>query len=36
MPIAREVYSIVNEGRSPEDSFRGLLRTKPTTESAAG
>ena len=36
MPIAREVYSIVHEGRSPEDSFRGLLRTKPTTESAAG
>ncbi len=36
MPIAREVYSIVHEGRSPEDSFRGLMRTRPTTESAAG
>ena len=36
MPIAREVFSIVHEGRSPEDSFRGLLRTRPTTESAAG
>jgi glycerol-3-phosphate dehydrogenase (NAD(P)+) len=36
MPIASEVFSIVHEGRSPEDSFRGLLRTRPTTESAAG
>ncbi|MGH9003777.1 MAG: NAD(P)H-dependent glycerol-3-phosphate dehydrogenase, partial [Acidimicrobiia bacterium] len=36
MPIAREVFSIVHEGRSPEDSFRGLMRTKPTTETAAG
>ncbi len=36
MPIAREVFSIVHEGGSPEDSFRGLLRTRPTTESAAG
>ena len=36
MPIAREVYSIVHEGRSPEDSFRGLMRTRPTTEAAAG
>ena len=36
MPIAREVFSIVHEGRSPADSFRGLMRTKPTTESAAG
>ncbi len=36
MPIAREVFSIVHEGRSPEEAFRGLLRTRPTTESAAG
>jgi glycerol-3-phosphate dehydrogenase (NAD(P)+) len=36
MPIAREVFSIVHEGRSPEDAFRGLLKTRPTTESAAG
>ena len=36
MPIAREVFSIVHEGRSPEESFRGLMRTRPTTESAAG
>jgi glycerol-3-phosphate dehydrogenase (NAD(P)+) len=35
MPIAREVYGVVNEGRSPEDAFRGLFRTRPTTELAA-
>jgi glycerol-3-phosphate dehydrogenase (NAD(P)+) len=35
MPIAREVYHVVNEGRSPADAFRGLLRTRPTTELAA-
>jgi glycerol-3-phosphate dehydrogenase (NAD(P)+) len=36
LPIAREVYYVVNEGRTPADSFRGLLRTTPTTELAAG
>jgi glycerol-3-phosphate dehydrogenase (NAD(P)+) len=36
VPIAREVYSVVHEGRRPEDAFRGLLRTRPTTEAAAG
>jgi glycerol-3-phosphate dehydrogenase (NAD(P)+) len=35
MPIAREVYGVVNEGRSPEDAFRGLFKTRPTTELAA-
>jgi glycerol-3-phosphate dehydrogenase (NAD(P)+) len=35
MPIAREVYFVVNEGRSPQEAFRGLLRTTPTTELAA-
>jgi glycerol-3-phosphate dehydrogenase (NAD(P)+) len=35
MPIAREVYCVVNEGRSPQEAFRGLLRTRPTTELAA-
>jgi glycerol-3-phosphate dehydrogenase (NAD(P)+) len=35
MPIAHEVYRVVNEGRSPADAFRGLLRTRPTTELAA-
>jgi glycerol-3-phosphate dehydrogenase (NAD(P)+) len=36
LPIAREVYEVVNEGRAPQDAFRGLLRTTPTTELAAG
>jgi glycerol-3-phosphate dehydrogenase (NAD(P)+) len=35
MPIAREVYCVVNEGRTPEQAFEGLLRTRPTTELAA-
>jgi glycerol-3-phosphate dehydrogenase (NAD(P)+) len=35
VPIAVEVYGILYEARAPEDSFRGLLRTRPTTEAAA-
>jgi glycerol-3-phosphate dehydrogenase (NAD(P)+) len=35
MPIAREVYRVVNEGTSAEEAFRGLFRTRPTTELAA-
>jgi glycerol-3-phosphate dehydrogenase (NAD(P)+) len=35
MPIAHEVYCVVNEGRSAQEAFRGLLRTTPTTELAA-
>ena len=35
MPIAREVYAVVNEGRTAQEAFRGLLRTRPTTELAA-
>jgi glycerol-3-phosphate dehydrogenase (NAD(P)+) len=35
MPIAYEVYCVVNEGRTPQEAFRGLLRTEPTTELAA-
>jgi glycerol-3-phosphate dehydrogenase (NAD(P)+) len=35
MPIAREVYGVVNEGRTAQEAFRGLLRTRPTTELAA-
>jgi|SRR5947209_13751181 len=35
MPIAREVYLVVNEGHTAEEAFRGLLRTRPTTELAA-
>jgi glycerol-3-phosphate dehydrogenase (NAD(P)+) len=36
MPIAREVYGVCHEGRTPREAFRGLLRTLPTTELAAG
>ncbi len=36
LPIAREVHGVINEGRSPQDAFRGLLRTRPTTELQAG
>jgi glycerol-3-phosphate dehydrogenase (NAD(P)+) len=35
MPIAREVYLVVNEGRTAAEAFAGLLRTRPTTELAA-
>ena len=35
MPIAREVYLVVNEGRTAQEAFQGLLRTRPTTELAA-
>jgi glycerol-3-phosphate dehydrogenase (NAD(P)+) len=35
MPIAREVYRVVNEGRPAQEAFRGLFRTRPTTELAA-
>jgi glycerol-3-phosphate dehydrogenase (NAD(P)+) len=34
MPIAQEVYCVVNEGRSAQEAFRGLMRTRPTTELA--
>jgi glycerol-3-phosphate dehydrogenase (NAD(P)+) len=35
MPIAHEVYMVVNEGRTAQEAFRGLMRTRPTTELAA-
>jgi glycerol-3-phosphate dehydrogenase (NAD(P)+) len=35
MPIAREVAGVINDGRSAQDAFQGLLRTRPTTELAA-
>ncbi len=35
MPIAREVDGVVNRGQPAQDAFRGLLRTRPTTELAA-
>jgi glycerol-3-phosphate dehydrogenase (NAD(P)+) len=36
MPIAREVDGVVNAGRTAQQAFRGLLRTKPLTEREAG
>ena len=36
LPIAREVFRVVHEGRTPIEAFRGLLRTRPTHEMAAG
>jgi glycerol-3-phosphate dehydrogenase (NAD(P)+) len=36
MPIAREVFGVCHEGRTAREAFRGLLRTAPTTELAAG
>jgi glycerol-3-phosphate dehydrogenase (NAD(P)+) len=36
LPIVREVHGVINEGRSPQDAFRGLLRMRPTTELQAG
>lgn len=35
MPIAREVYGVVHEGKTPEEAYRGLFKTRPTTELAA-
>jgi len=35
MPIAYEVYAVLHEGRTASEAFRGLLRTRPTTELAA-
>jgi glycerol-3-phosphate dehydrogenase (NAD(P)+) len=36
VPMAQEVYCVCHEGKKPEEAFRGLLRTRPTTEQAAG
>jgi glycerol-3-phosphate dehydrogenase (NAD(P)+) len=35
-PIIREVLGVCHEGRTPREAFRGLLKTAPTTELAAG
>jgi glycerol-3-phosphate dehydrogenase (NAD(P)+) len=32
MAIAAEVDAVVNDGRSPRDAFRGLLRMAPSHE----
>jgi glycerol-3-phosphate dehydrogenase (NAD(P)+) len=36
VPIIDEVFCVCHEGRTPRQAFRGLLRTVPTTELAAG
>jgi hypothetical protein len=32
MPIVREVDAVINEGRTAEEAYAGLLRRLPTTE----
>jgi glycerol-3-phosphate dehydrogenase (NAD(P)+) len=36
VPMAQEVYCVCHEGKKAEEAFRGLLRSRPTTEQAAG
>ena len=36
MPIAREVYGVVYEGRTPRQAYRGLIRHKPGAEEEPG
>jgi glycerol-3-phosphate dehydrogenase (NAD(P)+) len=36
MPIAREVYGVVHEGRTPRQAYRGLIRHKPGAEGEPG
>jgi glycerol-3-phosphate dehydrogenase (NAD(P)+) len=36
LPIAREVYGVVHEGRTPLQAYRGLVRHKPGTEGEPG
>ncbi|MHC1563611.1 NAD(P)H-dependent glycerol-3-phosphate dehydrogenase [Actinomycetospora sp. C-140] len=36
MPISREVYLVTHGHQPPSRAFRGLLRSMPTTEAAAG
>jgi glycerol-3-phosphate dehydrogenase (NAD(P)+) len=36
VPIIDEVFCVCHEGRTPRQAFRGLLKTVPTTELAAG
>jgi glycerol-3-phosphate dehydrogenase (NAD(P)+) len=36
LPIAREVYGVVYEGRTPMQAYRGLIRRKPGTEGEPG
>lgn len=36
MPIAREVYGVIHEGRSARQAFRGLIRQRPGSELEPG
>jgi glycerol-3-phosphate dehydrogenase (NAD(P)+) len=36
MPIAREVYGVVYQGRTPMQAYRGLVRRRPGTEGEPG
>ena len=36
MPITSEMYGVLYEGNSPENAFRGLLKSAPTTELEPG
>jgi glycerol-3-phosphate dehydrogenase (NAD(P)+) len=36
MPIAREVYGVLYEGRSGRDAYRGLVRNRPGDEAEPG
>jgi glycerol-3-phosphate dehydrogenase (NAD(P)+) len=36
LPIAREVYGVVHEGRTPMQAYRGLVRHKPGAEGEPG
>ena len=36
MPIAREVYGVLYEGRSARDAYRGLMRRRPGAEGEPG
>jgi glycerol-3-phosphate dehydrogenase (NAD(P)+) len=36
MPIAREVFGVLYEGRTARDAYRGLIRTKPGDEAEPG
>ncbi|MFQ5417044.1 MAG: NAD(P)H-dependent glycerol-3-phosphate dehydrogenase, partial [Myxococcota bacterium] len=36
MPIAREVYGALHEGRTPRQAYRGLIRQRPGSEGDPG
>jgi glycerol-3-phosphate dehydrogenase (NAD(P)+) len=36
LPIAREVYGVVHEGRTPMQAYRGLIRRRPGDEADPG